>query len=157
MRTVILSGFAQIHLVSISTEKVQILPSIQAALWKGESRPYLIVVERWLPTILFMRNLRLMTSGSERELLPWKESTNRKRIYMTATTDNDINIDVFKPSGSPIYTITLDETWAAYMKAIRTMDYSGRQINDRVSKEIMATMWEQIYFTTRSSTRIEGQ
>jgi len=56
---------------------------------------------------------------------------SKEDIYMTATTDNDINIDVFKPSGSPIYTITLDETWAAYMKAIRTMDYSGRQINDR--------------------------
>jgi len=56
---------------------------------------------------------------------------SKEYIYMTATTDNEINIDVFKPSGSPIYTITLDETWAAYMKAIRTMEYFGRQINDR--------------------------
>jgi len=35
---------------------------------------------------------------------------SKENIYMTATTENEINIGVVKPSGSPIYTITLNET-----------------------------------------------
>jgi hypothetical protein len=56
---------------------------------------------------------------------------SEENISMQAATENEINIGVYKPFNSDIYTITYNETWPAYMKAIRTMEYSGHQINDR--------------------------
>jgi hypothetical protein len=56
---------------------------------------------------------------------------SKENISMKAATENEINIGVYKPFGSNIYTITYNETWPAYMRATRTMEYFGRQINDR--------------------------
>ncbi len=54
-------------------------------------------------------------------------------IMMQSTVyPNDIDILVDKPNGTDIYAIEYEnEQWPVFIKAGRTLDYSGRQINDR--------------------------
>jgi hypothetical protein len=43
---------------------------------------------------------------------------------------SSIDIDFFKPSGSNIYTFSYPELWSVQLMAAKTINYSGRQIND---------------------------
>ena len=54
-------------------------------------------------------------------------------IMMQSTVyPDEIDILVDKPVGTDIYTIEYkNEKWPVYLKASRTLDYSGQQINDR--------------------------
>jgi hypothetical protein len=52
-------------------------------------------------------------------------------IYLRADTINSVTIDISKPGGSPVYTIQYVEEWPAIIKSIKSMRYSGREINER--------------------------
>ena len=55
-----------------------------------------------------------------------------EQINLTARIDySSIDIDFFKPAGSDVYTFTYPEIWSVRIVAAKTLNYSGRQINDR--------------------------
>ena len=56
---------------------------------------------------------------------------SEENITMKAATENEINIDIEKLAGSNILTVNYKETWPAYMRATKTIEYYGRQINNR--------------------------
>ncbi len=53
------------------------------------------------------------------------------QISLKSYTENDVKIEVTKPSGSNIFTIAHYEQWPVLMRANRNIEYSGRQINNR--------------------------
>jgi len=44
---------------------------------------------------------------------------------------SDIDIDYAKPAGTDVYTFSFHEIWPVALTSRRTLEYSGRQINDR--------------------------
>ena len=52
-------------------------------------------------------------------------------ISLRSEAEADVNRTYFKPAGSEIWTITLEENWPVTLNASRTVDYIGRMINDR--------------------------
>jgi hypothetical protein len=52
-------------------------------------------------------------------------------ISLWSKIDNEVDIEATKPAGSNVYTFTYHEQWPVLMTARRTLEYSGRQINDR--------------------------
>jgi hypothetical protein len=52
-------------------------------------------------------------------------------ISLRSEAEADVNRTYFKPAGSEIWTITLEENWPVTLNASRTVDYIGKMINDR--------------------------
>ena len=52
-------------------------------------------------------------------------------IKLRADADASVNMTYVKPAGSDIWTITLEENWPVTLNASKTVDYVGRNINDR--------------------------
>lgn len=53
-----------------------------------------------------------------------------ENIELKSSTDNSITINYYKLPGSNSITFSFFEAWPAYLVAGRTLEYSGRQIND---------------------------
>lgn len=54
-----------------------------------------------------------------------------KMALSSSVSDDDIDIYVNKPSGSDIYTFLYLESWPVSLRVNQSIEYSGRQINDR--------------------------
>lgn len=71
--------------------------------------------------------LRQRTSSLEGSYKSADEIKMQSVIY-----PDEIEVTIVKPAGSDLYTIEYkNEIWPVFIKASRTLDYSGRQINDR--------------------------
>ncbi len=71
--------------------------------------------------------LRQRTSSLEGSYKSTDEIMMQSTVY-----PNEIDIMVDKPAGTDIYTIEYkNEKWPVFIKARRTLDYSGQQINNR--------------------------
>jgi len=57
------------------------------------------------------------------------ESTEQMDL-ISRIDDSAINIDFFKPFGSDVYTINYPEMWSVQLSAAKTINYSGKMIND---------------------------
>jgi hypothetical protein len=52
-------------------------------------------------------------------------------ISLRSEAEADVNRTYFKPAGSDVWTITLEENWPVTLNASKTLDYVGEMINDR--------------------------
>ena len=52
-------------------------------------------------------------------------------ITLRAEAEADVNRTYTKPAGSEVWTITLEENWPVTLNASKTIDYLGKNINDR--------------------------
>lgn len=52
-------------------------------------------------------------------------------VMLRSSTANPVCLNITKLAGSPIYTIQYSEQWPVVLKSSRTVEYSGREINDR--------------------------
>lgn len=59
--------------------------------------------------------------------------SSEEAIYLRAWVNSAVNRTYFKPAGSGVWTITLEENWPVRLNASRTVDYAGKMINDRDS------------------------
>jgi len=57
--------------------------------------------------------------------------SSEELISLKAEAEADVNLTYAKPSGSDVWTITLEEKWPVTLNASRTVDYLGKNINDR--------------------------
>jgi hypothetical protein len=57
--------------------------------------------------------------------------SSEELINLKADASASVNRTYFKPAGSDIWTITLEENWPVTLNASRTVDYLGKMINDR--------------------------
>lgn len=53
------------------------------------------------------------------------------KINLQSRVNDEIYIDTIKPAGTNVYTFIHSEYWPVLLIASRTLEYSGRQINDR--------------------------
>jgi hypothetical protein len=58
------------------------------------------------------------------------EYKSENKINLRSSIEQEVDIQVFKPTGSDIYTFTYYEIWPVLLTASRTLKYSGKQIND---------------------------
>jgi hypothetical protein len=52
-------------------------------------------------------------------------------VSLRSEAEADVNRTYFKPAGSDLWTITLEENWPVTLNATKTLDYIGKGINDR--------------------------
>lgn len=57
--------------------------------------------------------------------------SSEEMMYLRSDTTNSVSIDITKPGGSPVYTIQYVESWPVILKYAKTMNYKGKEINDR--------------------------
>jgi hypothetical protein len=57
--------------------------------------------------------------------------SSEEEIYLRASAQAAVNRSYFKPAGSDVWTITLEENWPVRLNASKTVDYAGKMINDR--------------------------
>jgi len=57
--------------------------------------------------------------------------SSEELIKLRAEAEADVNRTYFKPAGSDVWTITLEENWPVSLNASKTVDYLGKNINDR--------------------------
>lgn len=57
--------------------------------------------------------------------------SSEELISLRADATASVNRTYFKPAGSDVWTITLEENWPVRLNASRTVDYLGKGINDR--------------------------
>jgi hypothetical protein len=57
--------------------------------------------------------------------------SSEELISLKAEAEADVNLTYAKPSGSDVWTINLEERWPVTLNASRTVDYLGKNINDR--------------------------
>ncbi len=69
--------------------------------------------------------LRERTSALEGDY----RSEEETRLW--SNIEDEIDIDYVKPSGTNVYTFSFREKWPVSLTSRRTLEYSGRQINDR--------------------------
>lgn len=69
--------------------------------------------------------LRERTSGMEGTYRSEDELSLWSRI------DPEVDVKVVKPAGTDVYTFSYEEHWPVVLTSNRTLEYSGRQINDR--------------------------
>ena len=53
------------------------------------------------------------------------------KVNLWSNDDNDVDIYLTKPSGTNIFELTYFEEWPVSMTASRSLEYTGKQINDR--------------------------
>ncbi|HPJ83967.1 MAG TPA: hypothetical protein PLY09_04315 [Methanothrix sp.] len=57
--------------------------------------------------------------------------SSEELIKLRADAEADVNRTYIKPAGSGVWTITLEESWPVTLNASKTVDYFGKNINDR--------------------------
>lgn len=57
--------------------------------------------------------------------------SSEELIFLKAEASASVNRTYAKPAGSDVWTITLEENWPVTLNASRTVDYLGKNINDR--------------------------
>ncbi len=57
--------------------------------------------------------------------------SSEEQISLKAEAEASVNRTYSKPAGSNVWTITLEENWPVALNASRTVDYVGKNINDR--------------------------
>jgi hypothetical protein len=57
--------------------------------------------------------------------------SSEELISLKADAEADVNETYAKPAGSDVWTITLEENWPVTLNASKTVDYLGKNINDR--------------------------
>ncbi|VVB63637.1 Uncharacterised protein [uncultured archaeon] len=53
------------------------------------------------------------------------------KMNLWSNADNDVNIYLTKPSGTNVFELTYFEEWPVSLRTSRSLEYSGKQINDR--------------------------
>ena len=53
------------------------------------------------------------------------------KMNLWSNDDNVVNIYLTKPSGTNVFTLTYFEEWPASLSSSRSLEYSGKEINDR--------------------------
>ena len=56
---------------------------------------------------------------------------SENKINLWSDDNNEVNINLLKPSGTNVYTLTYYERWPVSFTASQSLEYSGKQINDR--------------------------
>jgi len=57
--------------------------------------------------------------------------SSEELISLKSDASASVNRTYFKPAGSDVWTMTLEENWPVRLNASRTVDYLGKMINDR--------------------------
>jgi hypothetical protein len=57
--------------------------------------------------------------------------SSKEQLLLKSSTNNSVNMTIIKPAGSDVYTIDFYEKWPVKLIYSKSMNYSGKEINNR--------------------------
>jgi hypothetical protein len=57
--------------------------------------------------------------------------SSEEQLLLKSSINNSVNLTIYKPAGSDVYTIDFYEKWPVKLNYSKSMNYSGKEINNR--------------------------